>query len=81
MAFSSPLVVSTTADRPRMAEMTYSMRHRLLLVEAHVDEPVVDMAAVRAPWGSAPWRCRRIKAKAGVEDGQAQDEKGHQQRR
>ncbi len=51
-------------------------RHRLLLGEAHVDEPVVDVAPVGVH-GALPVGQPAENGKAGVEDGQAQHEEGH----
>ena len=76
MAFSSPLVVSTTADRPRMALMTYRTA-----TACFWEKPMSMSRWWTWPrsgvMGLCPWTIRRRMAKAGVKDGQAQHEEGH----
>ncbi len=76
MAFTGPLVVSTTADRPRMALMTYSTATACFwLKPMSISRWCTWLRS--ACMGLCPWAMRRMKAKQVCEDGQAQHEEGH----
>lgn len=62
MAFTGPLVVSTTADRPRMALMTYSTATACFwLKPMSISRWCTWLRS--ACMGLCPWAMRRMKAK------------------
>ena len=75
MAFSSPPVVSTTAERPRMAEITYSVATACFWLRP-MSMSRWWMWPRSACMGLWPWAMRRMKAKVVSKMGRPKIRKG-----